>query len=189
MPTPEQDSALIAQAAIEVGRDRGLQNLPVALSEPLPEGRRQYLYTVSDQHPLQEVYGATALSAILITTQTPHLADRNTKTPLGGSGQKPARYGLRYCDRQNALDPLLEPFVSEEAKRAWRNESEERRREQHAVVQAATSTIPYKDAQAAVTVLPEPKNDVQDLQDKSSGVISTGRLGPSLRNSTKDNSR
>lgn len=185
MPTPEQDSALITQAAIEVGRAGGIKNLPVALDEPLPEGRRQYLYTVSEHHPLEKIYGATALSAILIDTQTPHLADRNPKTPLGGSGQKPARFGLRYCDRQEPLHALLEPFVSDEAKRAWRTESEGRRREQHAVVSAAEATVPFKDAREARAVLPEPKVEPQDLQDKTSSAILPMRQAPSI----KDNSR
>lgn len=189
MPSTEQDSALITQAAIEVGRERGLHNLPVALQDPLPEGQRQYLYTVSDTHPLSKVYGAARLSAILNDTKTPHLADRSTRGPNGVGGTKTPRFGLRYCDRRVALDAQLLPFVSEDAKKAWRLEADERRQEQHAVLEAARRLTGPTTIQEALKILPEPKEPGQPgeegLQDKRDSAISPVR--PSTPH--KDNSR
>lgn len=185
MPSTEQDSALITQAAIQVCQESGMSRLPVALPAPLPEGRRQYLYTVSDAHPLKEVYGAGPLSAILIETKTAHLADRSPRNGNSASGQKSTRHGLRYCDRHAALDERLVPFTSDEAKKAWRQEAEQRRREQHAVVQAAgqlTGTITSQQAQA---LLPDPKDTPGNLQEARPGAISVPKTAPSPR----DNSR
>ena len=177
MPMTEHDSALMSKAAIAEGRARGLENLPVALAEPLPKDKRRYLYAVSSEHPLAEVYGASRLSAILVATQTGHLADRDT----GTQGQRSARYGLRYCDRSQDLDPQLEPFVSPEAKRAWQSEMETRRRETRAVVDAASALRGVPDITAARIHLPDPSEESQDLQARIQNAISTPRSANSGR--------
>ena len=168
MSDSDQAHALLVQAALEVARDRGASNLPVALPKVLDPTQRTYLYAVSNEHPLAKEYGSATLSAILVDTKTPHLVD-----------QKPPRKGVRYTDKAVALDAKLEPFTGDKARHAWRAEALTRRTEQQEVDRIATGLAGLTLAQAEHK-LPAP-NSEQDLVTPSTGAISSTKPGPSGR--------
>jgi hypothetical protein len=168
MSDSDQAHALIVQAALEVSRDRGATNLPVALPKVLDPAQRTYLYAVSNEHPLAKEYGSGQLSAILVETKTPHLVD-----------QKPPRKGVRYTDKALELDKRLTPFTEDTVRRAWRAETLARRTEQQEVNRIATGLAGLT-LHHAEQMLPAP-NSEQDLVTPSTGAISSTKPNPTGR--------
>lgn len=163
----EEESALITRAALEVSAERGQKNLPVPLAEPLPLSQRQYFYTVGDEHPLSEKYGAQVLSAILVETKTPHLTDRN----LHGKTKSP-RYGMRYADKEAVLDPRLEGFVSSDAQKAWKQDRGQRQVETNALRVVSMSLKGVTSQEQAKKILPSPEKEPENLEQSSDRSIS-----------------
>jgi hypothetical protein len=168
MSDSDQAHALLVQAALEVSREKGASNLPVALPKVLDPTQRTYLYAVSNEHPLAKEYGSAQLSAILVDTKTPHLVD-----------QKPPRKGVRYTDKSATLDAKLEPFTTDDARRAWRAETLARRTEQQEVNRIAAGLAGLTLAQAEHT-LPAPHIE-QDLVTTPMGSMSSNKPNPSGR--------
>lgn len=149
---PEEDRIAMLHAALVVS---GTESV-VSIKEPLPVERRQHLYAVADEHDLGKKYGISKLSAILSETKIPHLVDYEPSS---------ARKGLRYVDNQHKIPEELAPFVSDEARRAWRDMKNALDKENQALSTAAQKAQ-HQEPQKMMKVFPDPAAPKLKIEEK-----------------------
>jgi hypothetical protein len=169
--TTEASRILMIQAAIEVS---GREDI-VLLPHPLPQSRRQYLYpdidtSNSDTNHLGKNIGVPKLFSVLSETKTPHLVDLGKE-----SDRKDNRRGLCYIDNEKPIPEQLLPFVTEDARRAWKSFTTEKQNEVNALQQAAVIASQHTSVKAMTEAFPEEKNktDSQNLNEGNKNPIYT----------------